>query len=540
MMHKRVISTGTLLLTSVSAIIGSGWLFASYYAAAITGPSSILSWIIACMAIILVAFTFAELSAFVPVTGTSIRVLRYTHGQFVGYIFSWITWAVYFSLMAVEVQAVIQYGSFFYPSLVHMNGSLTGSGYGIATILMLLVSIINFYSLLWLLRCNNMLTILKIIIPLFLVAAILLAQYPVSHNTMRHMTFAPQGLKGVLSAMTTGGIVFAFNGFRQATELAGEAKNPERSIPIAVIGGMLICLVVYLALQYAFLASVVTNAHLKDWQSLKLSGINSPFAIVLIQEKLNHLMPVLYLGAIIGPFAAALMYGSSGARALYAISQNGSLPKWFSDLNKKGLPIKAVAVNFVLGMTLFAPFPGWASMATFLTSLMVLTYISTPVCLLCLHHAMPNTERYFKLPCRRLWGFAAFYICALLIYWTGWNILWKLFIGLGIGFIVLLLYRLSAHKREELFHLDWKASLWVWCFFIGMAIISYYGSFGGRGLLPFGWDFMALAILSLLSLWLGVSFAIPNAEIQQSIQNLKDPKNKCQRSQKVNLIRHSD
>ncbi len=519
-MHHRVISPWTLLFTSVSAIIGSGWLFAAYYAATITGPAALLSWVIGGIAIIIVAFTFAELSAFVPVTGASIRVPRYTHGQLVSFIFAWIIWVTYFALMAVEVQAIIQYGSFFYPHLVQANGRLSAAGYSCAAVLMLIISVINFYSIVWLLRFNNILTLLKILIPLFLVAAILVKQYPLTHNTIQGMTFAPQGIKGILAALTGGGIIFAFNGFRQATEMAGEAKHPERSLPIAIIGGILICMLVYLALQYGFLASVGTQAHLKDWQSMKLAGTHSPFAIVLAQEKLNYLLPVLYVGAVIGPFAAALMYGSSGARALYAMSKNGSLPKWFSELNAKHLPIKAVMVNFFLGMTLFAPFPGWSAMASFLTSLMALTYIVAPVCLLALRHAMADTPRYFKLPFARLWHFIAFYICSLLVYWTGWDILWKLFIALAVGFVILIGYRLYAHRDEKLFHLDWAASLWVWWFFVGMALISYYGAFGGKNALPFGWDFIALGILSLVSLWLGIRFAMPAMQIQQEIEAL--------------------
>ncbi|MFX8844596.1 aspartate:proton symporter, partial [Acinetobacter baumannii] len=67
-MKKRVISTWSLLFTCASAIIGSGWLFTAYYGATMAGPVSMLVWFIGAIAIIIVAFTFAELSAFLPVT----------------------------------------------------------------------------------------------------------------------------------------------------------------------------------------------------------------------------------------------------------------------------------------------------------------------------------------------------------------------------------------------------------------------------------------------------------------------------------------
>src|SRR3990167_10720736 len=97
-MQTRVLSTQALLFASISAIIGSGWLFSAYYTSTLAGPASIISWLLGGLAVMIVAFTFAELSAFVPVTGASIRVPRYTHGLVVGFIFAWILWLSYVAL----------------------------------------------------------------------------------------------------------------------------------------------------------------------------------------------------------------------------------------------------------------------------------------------------------------------------------------------------------------------------------------------------------------------------------------------------------
>ena len=76
---KRSVTTLTLLFTSVSAILGSGWLFSAYYAAGIAGPASLVSWIIAAVCIIFVAFVFAELSTMFPIMGSSTRIPHMTH-----------------------------------------------------------------------------------------------------------------------------------------------------------------------------------------------------------------------------------------------------------------------------------------------------------------------------------------------------------------------------------------------------------------------------------------------------------------------------
>ncbi|MFW0083152.1 MAG: amino acid permease, partial [Coxiella-like endosymbiont] len=94
-MLKRSITPFALLLTSVSSILGSGWLFATYYTSELAGPSSIFAWLVGGASAIAVAFVFAELCAMLPITGSSIRIPYYTHGTFVSFLFSWIIWISY-------------------------------------------------------------------------------------------------------------------------------------------------------------------------------------------------------------------------------------------------------------------------------------------------------------------------------------------------------------------------------------------------------------------------------------------------------------
>ena len=122
---KRSISTFGLLLTSVSAIVGSGWLFSAYYTASIAGPAAILSWVIGGISLVIVAFVFAEICGMLPVTASSTRIPQYTHGTIVSFMFAWMIWLSYLALMAAEVQAVIQYSSFYLPhSIVSAMGAM--------------------------------------------------------------------------------------------------------------------------------------------------------------------------------------------------------------------------------------------------------------------------------------------------------------------------------------------------------------------------------------------------------------------------------
>jgi amino acid transporter len=88
MQHRSITPIG-LLLASVSAIVGSGWLFSAYYSAKLAGPAAIFSWILGGVAVICVAFVFAELCAMLPITGSSTRIPRFTHGTLVSFLFAW-------------------------------------------------------------------------------------------------------------------------------------------------------------------------------------------------------------------------------------------------------------------------------------------------------------------------------------------------------------------------------------------------------------------------------------------------------------------
>ncbi|MCX7122374.1 MAG: APC family permease [Gammaproteobacteria bacterium] len=515
---KRSISTFGLLLTSISATIGSGWLFSAYYTAAIAGPAASLSWIIGGLFVIIVAFAFAEICAMLPISGSSARIPQYTHGTVVSFMFSWMIWLSYLSVMTVEVQAVIQYASFYIPNMIKSNGGLTHPGYLAATILMLIITIINTYSIRWLIRCNNILTLIKVIIPIIIVITILIDYFTPAHVLhAANSGFMPNGVKSVLGAISTGGIIFAFNGFKQAAEMAGDAKNPGRSVPLAIVGSVCICLILFLLIQFAFFSSLTLENLTSGWSNIQLPHHNSPLASIIQQDHLPALLPLLYFAAVIAPLAAGLMYCSSAGRSLYGMSKNGYLPRFFQHICPQGNPRNAILVNFILGMCLFAPLPGWENMVSFLTSLLAITYAVGPICLLALRSQAADQKRPLRLPFVHLWAFISFYICTLLAYWSGWAILSKMGIAIIVGFLVLMIYRFCTARSISL---NFKESIWMWPYFIGIMLISYLGNYGGKNILTLSSSLIVLAIFCLIILWLAMRFKLPPACTQKYINEL--------------------
>ena len=125
-----------------------------------------------------------------------------------------------------------------------------------------------------------------------------------------------------------------------------------------------------------------------------------------------------------------------------------------------------------------------------------------PIALISLRLTMPDVKRPFRLPAANALCFLAFYFCNLFSYWTGWETISKLAIALLIGFVF---FGISYTRGRV--KIDTRAlisGLWMIPYLFGLVAISYLGSFGGINLIPFGWDFVVIALFTLGILYVAV------------------------------------
>ena len=339
--YKRGIGPIGLMMSAISAMIGSGWLFSALYVGRIAGPASILAWVIGGILVMIIALAYAEITTMLPITGGSTRFPQLTHGTFVSLFFGWITWFNLMTAPAIEVQAMLQYAANYWPFLLnhhnsklyalrnlHSLNSLSPWGYAIATILMMGISIINIYSIRLITRLNNIFSFWKLVIPIMTAIVLMITVFH-THNFNNHAYggFLPHGWKGVFIALATGGILFAFNGFKQAVELAGEASNPGRTVLIGIVGSLIIVLIIYLLLQISFIGVLGTSSLSKGWINLHFAGDAGPLAGLLMSLGITWMAILLYIDALIATSAAGLVYSTSASRTLYGLSTNRQLPK---------------------------------------------------------------------------------------------------------------------------------------------------------------------------------------------------------------------
>lgn len=508
---NRRFTPASLLMLSINGMVGSAWLFAPLYAAKIAGPDALLAWLVGGIATAIIALTFAEVSVLFPFAGGSAQIPQRSHGAFTSFIVSWIAWLSALTMAPIEVQAILQYASTYFTSLIYFHHEvpvLTGIGMFWAMILMLSFCIINIVSYKGLIRFNFVIFTFKVLVIILTVFALIHISFnPGNFAGMLTTPFSFSGWQAILTAVATGGIAFAFTGFKHGVELAGETQNQKVAIPLAIVGSVIGCLILYIGLQVAFIGAIHPEMLKNGWAHVSFTGDVGPFAGLAAGLGLAWLVKLLYIDATVSPAGAGLVYVTSTARILYAMSQIGYLPIWLQKLNKQHLPVAAIMVNFVLGMFLFLPLPGWQAMVSFLVSGMVISYAMGPISLLCMRLEMPNKKREFRLPAAQIICPLAFYFCNLLSYWCGWETIYKLAIAMMIGlfFFVFALWRGRVTAGNH----GLKSGLWMVPYLTGLVLISYLGAFGGKNIIPFGWDFLVIGIFSLAILYLAVNNRAP-------------------------------
>lgn len=516
----RKIGPLALMLIGVTSIIGSGWLFAALYAAQMAGPASIISWLIGGLIVVILALIYAELGGMLPVAGALATIPQFSHGPLSGFMAGWLCWIAYVTVAPIEVTAVMEYASNYLPWLTMAadgDRELTREGLMVAAALMFVFTLVNLISVKWLARSTSVITVWKIIVPI-MAALILISAGFQSDNFSAVGGFAPMGASGVFAAVSSGGILFSLLGFRVVVDMAGEAENPQRNVPLAIILAVAICLVIYVLLQVAFIGVIPADHLAQGWGNIIENVAGGPFAAFAAILGLHWLGMALYADALISPAGTALTYIGTTARINYAMSKNRQFPYLFQRLNKARVPVFSLVFNFVVGMILFLPFPGWGELVGFISSAAVLSFSFGPVALAALRLQVPDRERPYRAPFGIILPAIAFMFVGFAIYWTGWETNSRVFVVALAGLILLGITRFF--NREDNVPLRGTHTLWFWIFLAGLAVTSWLGNYGkGLGVLPAGVDLAIITALSLGCFWLALRLRLPNHEAQEMIED---------------------
>ncbi len=519
---------------SETSIIGSGWLFGALFAAQAVGGAAVIAWLIAGVVIIILALCHAELGAMFPVSGGTARFPHFAFGSVAGVGFGFFAYMQAVTIAPIECFAFMQYASYYWPSIYDSTTkNVTGVGFVLTIILMAVFVAVNFLAMRIFARVNNVITWWKVAVPV-LAIIVLLTHWHTGNFTSGGAGFMPGGIKALFGALPAAGIIFAYSGFEQCDQLAGEIKNPGRNLPRAIVISVLLGTVIYCLLQVAFIVALppallgghggLIGLSCPDTGTCNpsIAELNAgPFAAVAVLAGVGWLAHILRIDAFISPSGTGLIYTTGTSRVSYGLARNRYAPQIFARVDRNGVPWVGLIGAFLIGLLFLLPFPSWHSLVGLITGASVLMYAGAPLSLGAFRRQIPEADRPYRMQAAWFLAPAAFVVADLLIYWSGFEVIWKLGIVLIIGYVLIGISMAFDSQRPPL---DWKSAVWLPVWLIGMGIISWQGQYSGTSdkhplpptntfHIPFWWDILVVAAFSLAIYYWAMYTRLPRDEM---------------------------
>jgi APA family basic amino acid/polyamine antiporter len=356
---KRVLGAGDLIMLAIGAVIGAGIFGAIGTAAAGqigpdgavirygAGPALIFSFLLLGGACALAALCYAELASMIPQAGSAYAYSYATLGELVAWIIGWdlileyavgnvavaISWGDYFTTLmrgiGVEFPAWLTTG--YRTALMSSSpavGSLLDTAPQVAGIPILVnlpaFGIVMFIT--WLLlrgakessRANNIMVVIKLA-----ALALFIGVGMMNVDASNYQPFAPNGFTGIHQGAAI--VFFAYIGFDAISTAAEETVNPQRNLPIGILGGLAICTIIYV-----IVGAVLTG--LVPYQQL---AVADPLSRALEIAGFSRVGWVVALGAAVSMTAVLLVFQYGQPRIFYAMARDGLLPAWAARIDPK-------------------------------------------------------------------------------------------------------------------------------------------------------------------------------------------------------------
>lgn len=388
---KKSLGAFDLTMLGIGAIIGTGiFVLTGVVAAKHAGPALILSFVLAGLACVFAALCYAEFASSVPVSGSA---YTYSYAVF-GELFAWVLGWDLILEYGLASSAVASGWSGYFQHLIqgfgiHLPTAITSAynpekGTYIdlpAVVIIFLIALLLTKGVKESTRLNNIMVIIKISVVLLFIAVGVWYVEPANWSP-----FMPFGFSGVTVGAAT--VFFAYIGFDAVSTAAEEVRNPQRNMPIGIIGSLLVCTVLYIVVS-AILTGMVPYTQL---------NVKDPVAFALAFVHQDWVSGFVALGAIMGITTVLLvmMYGQT--RLFFAISRDGLLPKSLSRVSEKTqTPIISTWTTAFL-CAIFGGLVPLDKLAELTNIGTLFAFVVVSIGVIILRKTQPNLKRSFQVP----------------------------------------------------------------------------------------------------------------------------------------------
>jgi APA family basic amino acid/polyamine antiporter len=411
---NRTLSWPHLIALGVGAIVGTGILTLIGVGAAKAGPAVILSFAIAGLICACAALAYAEMATMIPASGSAYTYSYVVIGELVAWVIGWSLILEYSLVVSAVAVGWSGYAAPLLEAWIGFPPELAAGPHAGGIVNLPAIFIIAVIAGLLILGTRESATINALLVLVKLVALIVFVAVALPYfNAANFEPFSPFGFPktgpvgaevGVMAAAAI--IFFAFYGFDAIATAAEETKNPARDLSIGIVGSMLVCIAIYMAVAAAAIGAISYTRF-----------ANSPEPLALILRELGQGGAATYLAAsaviALPTVILAFFYGQS--RIFFVMARDRLLPPSLARVSSRGSPVRitlftAVIVGAIAG---FFPLDEIAALANAGT---LTAFIGVAVCMLIMRRRAPDAPRKFRTPWAWPVGIVAILGCLYLFY----------------------------------------------------------------------------------------------------------------------------
>jgi basic amino acid/polyamine antiporter, APA family len=448
---RRTLGAVNLITLGIGAIIGAGiFVLTGTAAAQYAGPAIAVSFVVAGVGCLFAGLCYAEFASMIPIAGSAYTYGYATLGEFIAWIIGWDLILEYlFGAATVAVGWSGYFTAFMSEIGIHLPPALTNAPFEVvgthnlvptgaivnlpAAFLVLLMTTLLVVGIRESASFNNIIVFVKLAIVFLVIGFGFMFVRPenwqpfVPPNTGE---FGQYGFSGIIRG--AGVIFFAYIGFDAVSTTAQEAKNPQRDMPIGILGSLLICTILYILMSL-----VMTGL-------APYTDLNVPHpvfvAVAAAGPGLAWLGPIVNIGAIAGLASVVLVMLMGQPRIFYSMSRDGLLPEVFSRVHPRyRTPYVTTIVTGVVAAIVSALFP-IALLGELVSIGTLLAFVIVCAGIIVLRRTRPDLPRPFRTPLVPLVPILGILVCGYLIYSLPVDTWLRLIIWMAIGIVIYFSY----------------------------------------------------------------------------------------------------
>jgi len=415
----RVLGRSNLVLLGVGAVIGTGiFVLTGQAAAAHAGPAIVLSMVIAGLVSALAALCYSEFATSVPIAGSAYTYAYATLGEFIAWIIGWdliLEYALGAATVAVGwsgnlVTLLRQFGIQFPPALSAAPGTSVALAGGEtvtavfnlpAVIITILVTILLVIGIKESATVNNVVVVIKVGVVMMVIAA-----GAIFFNARNFTPFIPEntgtfgeyGISGIFRGAAV--IFFAYIGFDAVSTSAQEAKDPQRDMPVGIIGSLAICTVLYVLVSAAMISLVPHGRMLNEPAPLVIAveAAERTAAGTLWAGPMAALRILVTLGALAGLTSVMLVMMMAQPRIFLAMARDGLLPPFAARIHPRFRTPHIMTVLTGVAVGLAAGFSGIGALGALVNIGTLFAFVIVSIGIIFMRRREPDAPRPFKVP----------------------------------------------------------------------------------------------------------------------------------------------